>query len=57
MQILVKRRFIDAQEQTIVNYITRNYQKNMSLILKYVKNVANFILKKRKRRITRVKKI
>jgi len=56
-RILVKRRLIDAQEQAIINYITRNYQRSISLTLKHMKNVANYILQKEKKRITRVEKM
>ena len=32
-----KRRLTDAQERSIVDYITRNYQRGMSLTLKHLK--------------------
>ncbi len=43
-RIPVKRRLTDTQERSIVDYITRNYQRGMSLTVKHVEDAANCIL-------------
>jgi len=53
-RIPAKRRLTDAQERSIVDYITRNYQRGMSLTTKHVEDAANCILEEGGGRITRV---
>lgn len=45
------------QEQSIVNYDTQNYQRDISLILKLVKKIVNYILIERDNRIIRIEKM
>ena len=41
----INKRLITAQERAIKNYIIRMNEKNMSLTLKFVENVVNFVLR------------
>lgn len=43
-RIPAKRCLTNEQEWSIVDYITRNYQRGMSLTLKHVEDAANYIL-------------
>lgn len=46
-RISIKKRLTKKQEQSIIDYITRNHERDIALIIKRVKKIANFILDKR----------
>lgn len=56
-RIPAKRCLKNKQERLIIDYITQNYQKNISLTLKHVEDAVNYILQEREERITCVGKI
>lgn len=43
-RISTKKRFIEKQEQSIVDYVICNFEKDIILTIKNVKKIANYIL-------------